>query len=101
MTKHKAYTVVNKKYVDLLCIRETAKEAKAALLGEDHDSWDFHAARGWRVCRVAVTLEEDADNIANLRKRTEVLEHNIRILRRENEAVIKRLADHKQSEHLK
>ena len=101
MTKHKAYTLVNKKYVSFLYIRETAKEAKAAFLGEDHDSWDFHAARGWRVCRVAVTLDEDANNIADLRKRTEVLEHNIRILRRENEAAIKRLADHNQLEHLK
>jgi glycogen debranching enzyme len=47
MTKHKAYTLVNKKYVDFLCIRETAKEAKAAFLGEEHDSWD----RGWhKIC---------------------------------------------------
>ena len=99
MTKHKAYTLVKKKYVDLFCIRQTAKEAKAAFLGEEQDSWDLHVARGWRVCRITVTLDEDADNIADLRKRTEVLEHNIRILRRENEVVIKRLADHK--EHLK
>jgi hypothetical protein len=99
MTKHKAYTLVNKKYVDFFCIRQTAKEAKSAFLGEEHDSWDLQVARGWRVCRVEVTLVEDADNIADLRKRTEVLEHNIKILRRENEAVIKRLADHK--EHLK
>lgn len=41
------------------------------------------------------------DYIIDLRKRTEVLEHNIRIMRRENEAVIKRLADHNQLEHLK
>jgi len=101
MTKHKAYTLTKKKYVDLFCIRQTAKEAKAAFLGEYPDSWDLHFARGWRVRRVEITLVEDADNITDLRKRTEVLEHNIKILRRENEAAIKRLADYNQLEHLK
>ena len=41
------------------------------------------------------------DHIIELRKRIATLEHEIKILQRENEAAIKRLADHNQLEHLK
>ena len=44
------------------------------------------------------------DHIIDLRKRIATLEHEIKILQRENErilAAIKRLADHNQLEHLK
>jgi hypothetical protein len=60
MTKHKAYTIVNKKYVALYSIRKTAKEAKIAFL-EDEElySWDLYFADGWRVRRITITFEEN------------------------------------------